>query len=62
MPPGGWAKGEYEDPGSPAGDHAIELEVKVTTDGKVSPLLSHAYAVNASERPPRANPAAPGNR
>jgi len=47
MPPGGWADGEYEDPGSPAGEHAFELEVKLATDGKVSPLLSHAYAVNA---------------
>jgi hypothetical protein len=48
MPPGGWADGEYEDPGSPAGDHAFELEVKVATDGKVSPLLSHAYPVNTN--------------
>jgi hypothetical protein len=48
MPPGGWADGEYEDPGSPAGDHAFELEVKVATDGKVSPLLSRAYPVNTN--------------
>lgn len=46
MPPGGWADGEYEDTGSPAGDHAFELEEKVATDGKVSPLLSGAYPVN----------------
>ena len=48
MPPGGWADGEYEDPGSPPGDHAFGLEVKVATDGKVSPLLSHAYPVNTN--------------
>jgi hypothetical protein len=46
MPPGGWAAGEYEDPGSPPGDHAFELEVKVGTAGKISPLLSRAYLVN----------------
>lgn len=46
MPPGGWAEGEYEDPGSPAGDHAYELDLKVATDGKASPLLSSAYPVN----------------
>ena len=46
VPPGGWADGQYEDPGSPAGDHAFELEVKFTTDGEASPLLSRAYAVN----------------
>lgn len=48
MPPGGWADGEYEDPGSPGGDHALELEVKVATDGKVSPLLSRPYSVNSN--------------
>jgi len=47
MPPGGWADGEYEDPGSPAGDHAIKLDVKVTADGNASPLLSAAYPVNS---------------
>ena len=47
MPPGGWADGEYEDPGSPAGDHAIKLDVKVAADGKASPLLSRAYPVNS---------------
>ncbi len=48
MPPEGWADGEYEDPGSPVGEHAYELDLKVATDGKVSPLLSHAYPVNAN--------------
>lgn len=48
MPPGGWADGGYEDPGSPAGDHAFELEVKVATDGRVRPLLSRAYPVNTN--------------
>lgn len=48
MPPGGWADGEYEDPGFPVGEHAYELDLKVATDGKVSPLLSHAYPVSAN--------------
>jgi hypothetical protein len=48
MPPGGWAEGEFEDPGSPAGDHAIEVDVKVATDGKANPLLSRAYSVNSN--------------
>jgi hypothetical protein len=48
MPPGGWVDGEYEDPGSPAGDHAYELDLRVTADGIVSPLLSHPYPVNAN--------------
>lgn len=48
MPPGGWVAGEYEDPGSPAGDHAYELDLKTATDGKVSPLLSRAYRVNTN--------------
>lgn len=48
MPPEGWADGEYEDPGSPAGEHALELELKVATDGKVSPLLSRTYPVNTN--------------
>jgi len=48
MPPGGWADGEYEDPGSPAGDHAYALEVKVAPDGKVSSLLSRAYPIHSN--------------
>lgn len=48
MPPGGWANGEYEDPGSPAGDHAVELEVRVGTDGKASRVLSRAYPANSN--------------
>ena len=47
-PPGGWADGEYEDPGSPAGDHAYALEVKVAPDGKVSSLLSRAYPIHSN--------------
>jgi hypothetical protein len=48
MPPGGWAGGEYEDTGSPAGDHACEFELKTAPDGEVSPLLSAAYHVNSN--------------
>jgi hypothetical protein len=48
MPPGGWAEGEYEDPGSPAGEHAFELEVKVAIDGNASPLRSRAYPVSTN--------------
>lgn len=48
MPPGGWADGEYEDPGFPTGDHAIVLDVKGAIDGKVSPLFSRAYPVNSN--------------
>ena len=48
MPPGGRADGEYEDPGSPAGNHAYELEVKVATDEKASRLISRAYVVNSN--------------
>jgi hypothetical protein len=48
MPPGGWADGEYEDPGSPAGEHAYELDLKFAADGKVSPLLSRAYPVSTN--------------
>jgi hypothetical protein len=46
MPPGGWADGEYDDPRSPAGDHAYMLDVKVAPDGDVIPLLSRAYPVH----------------
>lgn len=48
IPPGGWADGEYEDPGSPPGDHAYELDLKVARDGKVSPVVSRAYPVNTN--------------
>jgi hypothetical protein len=48
MPPGGWADGGYEDPGSPAGDHAYALEVRVAPDGKVSSLLSRAYPIHSN--------------
>jgi hypothetical protein len=48
MPPGGWADGEYDDPGFPAGEHAYELDLKFAAGGKVSPLLSHAYTVNVN--------------
>ena len=48
MPPGGWADGEYDDPGSPAGEHAYELDLKFAADGKVSSLLSHPYLANTN--------------
>lgn len=48
MPPGGWADGEYEDSGSPVGEHSYELDLKFATGGKVSPLLSSPYLVNAN--------------
>lgn len=43
MPPGGWADGQYDDPGFPAGEHAYELDLKFAADGKVWPVLSHPY-------------------
>ena len=43
MPPGGWADGEYDDPGFPAGEHAYALDLKFAADGKVSHVLSHPY-------------------
>lgn len=46
MPPGGWADGEYEDPGAPVGDHAYRLDLKVAHDAIVRPLLSRPYSVN----------------
>jgi hypothetical protein len=48
MRPGGWADGEYEDPGSPTGEHAYELDLKFAEDGKVSPLLSHPYLTSVN--------------
>lgn len=48
MPPGGWLDGEYEDPGSPTGDHAYELVLKTGADSKLEPLLSRAYPINAN--------------
>jgi hypothetical protein len=47
MPPGGWADGEYDDPGSPAGEHAYALDLKFAADGKVSHVLSHPYLTSA---------------
>ncbi|HEX7895379.1 MAG TPA: hypothetical protein VF447_14375 [Terriglobales bacterium] len=46
MPPGGWADREYEDPGTPAGDHAYQLDLKVAHDAIVRPLFSRPYSVN----------------
>lgn len=43
MPPGGWADGDYVDPGFPAGEHAYELDLKFAPNGKVGPLLSKPY-------------------
>lgn len=48
MPPGGWADGEYDDPGSPVGEHAYELELKLAPDGRVSRLVSHPYLTSAN--------------
>jgi hypothetical protein len=48
MPPGGWADGEYDDRGSPAGEHAYELDLKFAADGRVRPLLSHPYPTSAN--------------
>jgi hypothetical protein len=48
LPPGGWADGEYDDPGFPPGEHAYELDLKFASDGKVSPLLSRAYPVSTN--------------
>lgn len=47
VPPGGWADGEYVDAGSPVGEHAYELDLKITANGKLSPLLSTPYSANA---------------
>lgn len=48
MPPGGWVDGMYEDPGLPAGDHAYELELKISTNDKVTGLFSQPYRLNAN--------------
>lgn len=48
MPLGGWADGEYDDPGSPAGDHAFALDIKVAADGKIRSLLPRAYPVDSN--------------
>jgi hypothetical protein len=48
MPPGGWVDGVYNDPGSPGGDHAYELDLKVVTNDNVVRFISQAYRVNAN--------------
>jgi len=48
MPPGGWVDGEYDDPYSPSGEHAYELDLKFAADGKVSPLRSHPYLASVN--------------
>lgn len=48
MPPGGWVDGEYEDPGSPMGDHAYELVLKTGADSKLEPLFSRGYTADAN--------------
>lgn len=47
-PPGGWVDGVYEDPGSPGGDHAYELDLKVAPHEKVTRFYSQAYRVTAN--------------
>ena len=48
MPPGGWVDGVYDDAGSPGGDHAYELDLKVATNDKITRFFSQAYRVNAN--------------
>lgn len=48
MPPGGWVDGIYDDPGSPGGDHAYEIDLKVATNDNVVHFASHAYRVSAN--------------
>jgi hypothetical protein len=43
MPPGGWADGDYVDPGFPGGEHAYEMGLKYAADGKVTTFLSNPY-------------------
>lgn len=48
MPPGGWVDGIYDDPGSPRGDHAYELDLKLASSDNVVRFVSHAYRVSAN--------------
>ena len=48
MPPGGWVDEVYDDPGSPGGDHAYELDLKVATNDKVTRFFSQPYRVNSN--------------
>ena len=48
MPPGGWVDGIYDDPGSPGGDHAYEIDLKVATNGNVVRFISQAYRVSVN--------------
>jgi hypothetical protein len=47
MPPGGWVGGIYDDPGSPRGDHANEIDLQFATNGNVIGFFSQAYRVDA---------------
>ena len=47
MPPGGWVDGMYSDSGRPDGDHAYEIELKVSTQGEITRLFSQAYRLNS---------------
>jgi hypothetical protein len=48
MPPGGWVDGIYDDPGSPGGDHAYAVDLKVAINDNVVHFVSHAYRVSAN--------------
>ena len=48
MPPGGWVDDVYDDPGTPGGDHAYEVDLKVATNDKVTRFLSQPYPVKSN--------------
>lgn len=48
MPPGGWLDGNYDDPGSPHGDHAYELDLKLASSDNVVRFVSQAYRVSTN--------------
>ena len=46
MPPGGWVDGIYDDPGSPGGDHAYQLDLRVATADNVVRFILQPYRVS----------------
>lgn len=46
MPPDGWVDGIYDDPGSPSGDRAYQLDLKVAANDNVFRLVSQVYRVS----------------
>jgi hypothetical protein len=48
MPPGGSVDGVYDDPGSPGGDHAYELDLKAATNEKITRFFSQTYRLNTN--------------